>query len=259
MTQGSLLLNVADHVAVVSFNRPEVLNALDRQTIARLGVLLDDLSRREDVRVIILTGVGKAFSAGDDLREAVNLSRPEFYDLIMGLQQLTRRLRSMRKPNIAAVAGYALGGGLELAVSCDLRVCTDDSQFGMPEVNIGQAITNGSSLILSQIVGEGIAREMILTGELIDAHRAYQIGLVNRVVPKPDLMDSAMELASRISSRSSASIYASKSLVDEVQKPHLERALLLEFEAITQLYGTDQFREGINAFLEKRDPIFFED
>jgi enoyl-CoA hydratase len=249
-------LDIKQHIATLTLNNPKALNALDKASLFKLGDVLGDLDARDDVRVIILTGAGGTFCSGENLRESSDFDEAGFRDIIYGFQRITRLMRTMRKPLIAAIDGYAMGGGFEIALSCDLRLCTERAKFATPEVNIGQAVTNAASLILARIIGEGLAREMIFTGEMVDAKRAYEIGLVNRVVSVDNLMNESHQLAARIASRSTPAVQASKSLLDDAQNPDIERAMMLEFERIMELYGTEQFKEGVRAFLEKREANF---
>ena len=245
-----------DSIAIITINRPEVLNALNRETLIQLENALAEVEADVQVRVVLLTGQDGAFSAGDDLREAATLSTAEFREVIATFQRITRVLKQMSKPVIAAVDGYALGGGLEIICACDLRVATDRSQFGCPEVNVGLVITNGSSSLLPRIIGEGRARHLVLTGELIDAAEAYRIGLVNQVIDAASLLDAAQAMAKRIATRAPKAIQLTKQLLDKVQEPELDRALLHETDAIVAAFATEDSREGIRAFLEKRRPQF---
>lgn len=249
-------LGVRERIASITLNRPEVLNSLDRASLLRLGDVLEELDARQDVRVIILTGAGGNFCAGDDLREAVQLTSEGFHQMIYAFQRITRIMRKMNTALIAAVDGYAVGGGFEIAMSCDLRVCSDRAKFATPEVGVGMIVTNGTSTLLTRLIGDGRAREMILTGEAIDAARAYEIGLVSRVVPPEELQAAARELAERIASRSAAAVSASKRLLDEMQNPDLERAIFLESDSIVKLFNHPDHKEGIRAFVEKREPKF---
>ncbi len=245
-----------DSVATITFSRPEVRNALSRESLRHLEAALLRADSDPEVHVAILTGADGTFCAGEDLREAITLDQVQFTDTIAAFQRITRVLKRMAKPVIAAIDGYAMGGGLEIICACDLRIASDRAKFGSPEVNIGMVMTNGSAVLLSKIVGEGRAREIVLTGEIIGAAEAYRIGLVNRVVDAARLPEAAWALARRIGTRAPLAVQLSKQLMDKVQEPDVDRSLLYETEAVLAAFCTDDAREGLQAFVEKREPQF---
>jgi enoyl-CoA hydratase len=215
---------------------------------------LEELDRDEAVRVIILTGSGRAFAAGADLGE---MSQATPVDLILGRRfELWDRIRKISKPIIAAVGGYCLGGGNELAMSCDIIIASDTATFGQPEVNVGIIPGAGGTQRLTHVLGKYKAMEMILTGKSISAEEAHRVGLVNRVVPPESLMEEAKRLASEIASKPPISVRSAKETILKAQDMTLEVGLEFERKAFCMLFATDDGKEGMRAFLEKRTPNF---
>ncbi|HYB85065.1 MAG TPA: enoyl-CoA hydratase-related protein, partial [archaeon] len=214
----------------------------------------EELDKDESVRVIILTGSGRAFAAGADLHE---MSQATPVDLMLGRRfELWDRIRKISKPMIAAVNGYCLGGGNELAMSCDVIIASETATFGQPEVNVGIIPGAGGTQRLTRAVGKYKAMEMILTGRSISAEEAYRVGLVNRVVPSESLMEEAKKLASDIASKPPISIRSAKEAILKAQDTSLEVGLEFERKAFYMLFATEDGKEGMRAFLEKRKPNF---
>ncbi len=234
--------------AWIRWSRPERLNAFDRASLARLGDLLAEAAST-DARAIVCFGEGGAFSAGDDLRETATLSPDEWADAIESFNRLTREVVAAPQPVIAAVDGVCVGGSFEFAFACDVRVATARSRFGCPEVAVGLSISNGFSLLAPRA-----ARRLVLTGELVDAEDALRIGLVDLVAD--DAEEEARRIAERIATLAPLAVSASKRLLDEAARDLLERALAREAELCTRLFETDDAREGLAAFLEKRSARF---
>jgi enoyl-CoA hydratase len=242
-----------DGVALVVLDRPNVLNALDFALIAELTTALEGLDRDPDCRVTVITGAGeRAFAAGADIRElaaqtpATLLAADHFHRW--------ERIKRLRKPLIAAVRGYALGGGCELAMTCDLIVAGDDAQFGQPEITLGVIPGAGGTQRLTRAVGKARAMEMILTGRSMGAREAEARGLVTRVVPAAETLASALELAAEVASMPPLAVIAAKEAVNRAEELALEDGLAFERRNFYLLFGSDDQREGMAAFLEKRPP-----
>ena len=243
-----------NNVGVLQLNRPNVLNALSFELLSELVNGLEEFDRDEEVRVIILTGTGRAFAAGADLAEMSKLTP---VDLILGRRfELWDRIRKISKPIIAAVGGYCLGGGNELAMTCDIIIASEAATFGQPEVNVGIIPGAGGTQRLPRVVGKYKAMEMILTGKSISADEAYRVGLVNRVVPAESLMEEAKKLAADIASKPPISVRSAKETILKAQDTTLEVGLEFERKAFYMLFATEDGKEGMRAFLEKRKPNF---
>jgi len=245
-------------LAIITFNRPDVRNALNYLAIDEALEAASDADADGRVRVIILTGAGdKAFVAGADieeLRERNTLTE-------LGRRSAQRRvlanlLETMSKPTIAAINGFAVGTGLELAMACTIRIASENAKFGQPEINLGIMPGNGGTQRLPRLVGEGRAMEMILTGELIDAQEAYRIGLVNRVVPQAELMPYVKELATKLASKPPLAIKLAKDALHTGLNLSLNDGIEYENKLFAILCGSQDKQEGVNAFLDKRHPDF---
>ncbi len=248
---------VEDGVAVVRVDRPDKLNALNGALITQLDRAFRALAADDEVRTLVLTGSGeKAFVAGADIGELARM------DPIGGVrtsrqgQDAFRFLEQMPKPVIAAVNGFALGGGLELALACHLRLASDNAKFGLPEVKLGIIPGYGGTVRLPRLVGKGRALELILTGEMIDAQEAYRIGLVNRVVPQGELLGTARGLAATIAANGPVAVALALEAVDNGLTATAEAAQRFESNLFGLLASTDDMREGMGAFLEKRKAKF---
>lgn len=254
MSFQNVLVTKENDVGVIQLNRPSVLNALSFGLMSELVSGLEELDKDESVRVIILTGSGRAFAAGADLHE---MSQATPVDLMLGRRfELWDRIRKISKPMIAAVDGYCLGGGNELAMSCDVIIASETATFGQPEVNVGIIPGAGGTQRLTRTVGKYKAMEMILTGRSISAEEAYRVGLVNKVVPSESLMEEAKKLASDIASKPPISIRSAKEAILKAQDTSLEVGLEFERKAFYMLFATEDGKEGMRAFLEKRKPNF---
>ncbi len=254
----TILVEVDARVATVTLNRPKVLNALNRAMIAELGRAVRALEDDPSVRAVIVTGAGeRAFAAGADIAELNALSTAlEGVALARRGQALTLQLERMRKPVIAAVNGYAFGGGCELALGCDFRLASDNAKFGQPEVNLGVMPGFGGSQRTARLLGRGMAMYLCLSGEPIDAREALRIGLVEAVFPQADLMREAKRIAGVIAAKGPLAVAATKRAIDDGLA--LSTAAGLELEALNfgSLVDTRDFAEGTKAFLEKRAPEF---
>ena len=255
MAYQTLIVEIADHVALIRLNRPEALNALNGQLIRELGDALAAADADPAVRAIVLTGSEKAFAAGADIKEMAAKSYVDVLtDDLFGpeIEQMSR----IRKPVIAAVAGYALGGGCELAMMCDFIICAENAKFGQPEINLGVIAGIGGTQRLTRFVGKSKAMDMNLTGRFMDAAEAERAGLVSRVVPADKLMDEAMGAARKIASKSAIAAMVAKEAVNRSYETTLREGLLYERRAFHALFATEDQKEGMSAFAEKREAQF---
>jgi enoyl-CoA hydratase len=257
MAYENLLITTEDAVMIITINRPSQLNALNSPTIQELNKALSLADVNPEVRVIILTGSGeKAFVAGADIKEFADYSVEQGRLLsALGHKLLFDFVENMSKPVIAAVNGFALGGGLELAMSCHMRIASDNAKMGLPEVTLGVIPGYGGTQRLAQLVGKGKAMEMITSAAMLNAEQALQWGLVNEVVPQADLMTKAGELAAKICKNSPTAIGAAIRSVNAGFRDGVN-GYNREINEFGRCFGTEDFREGTTAFLEKRKPVF---
>ncbi len=254
----TILIEIEGTTGIITINRPNVLNALNATVIRELSDALTTLEQNDDIRAILITGAGeKSFVAGADIGElnALKGAADGTQKARIG-QQLTLQIEKTHKPVIMAVNGFALGGGCELAMAGDIRIASEKAKFGQPEVNLGLIPGYGGSQRTTRLVGKGMAMFLCLSGDIIDAQTALQIGLVERVVPPDELMPAAKKLAETIATKAPLAIAACKRAINE--GAHLSIAAALEVEAIAfgELVKTADFREGTGAFLEKRKPVW---
>ncbi|HEX2220761.1 MAG TPA: enoyl-CoA hydratase-related protein [Gemmatimonadales bacterium] len=257
MAYTTLLFDVRDAVATITINRPDKLNALDSTVIAELGDAASRLHDDGEIRGAIITGAGpKAFVAGADIGEIAEQGPVDGKARALAGQRVFRSLERCGKPVIAAVNGFALGGGCELAMACHLRVASESARFGQPEVKLGIGPGYGGTVRLPRLVGRGRALELLLTGAMIDAQEAHRIGLVNRVVPADRLIAECQELLRAILENGPLAVRACLEAVDAGLDTGLDEALLLEANLFGLLSGTADMREGTAAFIAKRKPAF---
>ena len=253
MSFATLLVERDGAVAVVTINRPKVLNALNSQTITELSLAMRELQEDADVRAIVLTGAGeKSFVAGADINELAVLSPAEGQQHAAKGQAVFDAIENLGKPVIAAVNGFALGGGCELAMACTIRLAADTARFGQPEINLGILPGYAGSQRLPRLVGKGVALEILLTGDMISASRAYEIGLVTKVVPAADLMTAAKALASALAAKAPIALRYVLDAVNHGGEMPLADAEFLEASLFGLVASTDDMKEGTSAFLEKR-------
>jgi enoyl-CoA hydratase len=244
-------------VAVIKVDRPDKLNALNADTVTELHAAARQAAADDAVRAVILTGAGeKSFVAGADIAELAKMTPLSGIGVSRQGQDALRFLETMRKPVIAAVNGFALGGGLELALACHFRVASENAKFGLPEVKLGIIPGYGGTVRLPRVVGRGRALEIMLTGEMIDAQEAYRIGLVNHVYPQAELLTNAEALANKIAGNGPVAVALAIEAVDNGYHSSTEDALRLEANLFGLLASTDDMREGMAAFLEKRKANF---
>ncbi|SHJ05043.1 enoyl-CoA hydratase [Wenxinia saemankumensis] len=255
MAYETINVEVSDYIATITLNRPDALNALNRQLLSEVGQALEEADASDKVRCIILTGSEKAFAAGADITEMADLTYVEVAskDLFGGI---ARRFAATRKPIIAAVSGYALGGGCELAMMCDFVIASETAKFGQPEINLGVIAGMGGSQRLTHAVGKAKAMDMNLTGRFMDAAEAERSGLVSRVVPAKKLMEEARGAADKIAAKSALATAAAKEAVNRSFEVPLAEGLLFERRLFHALFATEDQSEGMAAFREKREAQF---
>jgi enoyl-CoA hydratase len=244
-------------VALLTLDGPDRLNAIGQSTLAQLRVALADVAADSGVRAVVITGAGKAFSAGADLSEIGSLAGPaEFADSIRAFTDTYALLDALRKPTIASIDGIAFGGGLELALACDLRVGSRTARLGLPEIKLGLLPGAGGTQRISRLLPTGVAKELLLTGEALDADRAFHLGLLNEVTEPGKALDAALVLADKLVALAPLALAAAKDLVADGRELPLDAAVVLERDAVARLFGTNDRVEGIAAFREKRPPAF---
>jgi len=253
----TLIYEKKENIGLLTINRPEKMNAISQELTAELSQLLDEIENDDDLRVIVITGAGdKAFVAGADINELVNRDARLGRRVSRERQEIFSRIEDLHVPVIAAVNGYALGGGLELALACSIRICSEKAQFGAPEVKLGIIPGDGGTQRLPRLIGLGRAMEMIIIGDFIDAQEAYRIGLVNNVFPPEKLMEKAMELAQKIASRPPLAVKYAKEAVNRSQEGDTASGFALESYLHALSCTTEDKKEGVSAFLEKRKGKF---
>ncbi len=255
MAYETIIVEIEDHIALVKLNRPDALNALNGQLLKELAEALTAAQQNDKVRCIVVTGSDKAFAAGADIKM---MSEQSFADVFAGdlFTAETDQILRVRKPIVAAVAGYALGGGCELAMMCDFIIAADTAKFGQPEINLGVIAGIGGTQRLTRAIGKAKAMDMNLTGRFMDAEEAERSGLVSRVVPCKDLMKEAMGAAGKIAEKSMIAVMAAKEAVNRSYEVPLREGLLFERRLFNSLFATEDQKEGMAAFMEKRSPQF---
>lgn len=249
----NIIVEVENEIAVVTISREKSLNALNSETLAELKECFENIAARKDVRVLILTGAGKkAFVAGADISEMVNATPAEGRKMGMLAKEAFMLLETMPQVTIAAVNGYALGGGCEISMACDIRIASDNAKFGQPEVGLGILPGFGGTQRLARLVGKGRAKEIIFTCDQIDAQEAYRIGLANKVVPQDELLDTCKSMAEKIMSKGSYAISLAKEAINTGLETDLASGLTLEADFFGLSFSTADKKEGMTAFLEKR-------
>lgn len=253
---GYILTEKKNHVAILTINRPEVLNALNTEVLADLGAAFDELQKDEEIRVTIITGAGRAFVAGADIAEMAGLGLIEGRAFGKVGQELYRRIEKSEKPTIAAVNGFALGGGLELAMACDIRIASEKAVFGQPEVGLGITPGFSGTQRLGAIVGKSAAAEMILTAQNIDAAKALSLGLISRVTSPEELMPQAEALAEKIASNAPIAVRWANSAIKRGREVDIDSGIAIESDLFGMCFATADQKEGMAAFLERRKADF---
>ena len=255
MAYETINVDVQDHVCLIKLNRPEALNALNTELLSELCTALEEADASDKCRCIVLTGSEKAFAAGADIKEMSEKSFVDVYSENL-FAKANDRIAAVRKPIIAAVSGYALGGGCELAMMCDFIIASDTAKFGQPEINLGVIAGMGGSQRLTRFVGKSKAMDMNLTGRFMEAEEAERSGLVSRVVPAKKLMEEATTAAQKIAEKSQPSVLAAKEAVNRSYEVPLAEGMLFERRLFHSMFATEDQKEGMGAFLEKREAQF---
>ncbi|MEP6507626.1 MAG: enoyl-CoA hydratase-related protein [Gemmatimonadales bacterium] len=256
MSYQFLTLAVENRIATLTVNRPDKLNALNDTTIAELGEAIDQIRTRDDIGGAIVTGAGRAFVAGADISELSSQTPTIAKARARGGQEVFRRFETSPKPIIAAVNGFALGAGCELALACHIRIASDKAKFGQPEVKLGTCPGYGGTQRLARLIGKGRAIQLITTAEMIDAQEAYRLGVVNKVVAGEELMGAATDMMNTILANGPLAVALCIEAIDRGLEMSLEEGLVLEANHFGLLAATEDMTEGMKAFLEKRAPVF---
>lgn len=252
MSYEMILTEKRGGVGLITLNRPQAMNALNIQLMREVMQALEAFDRQEDISAMVITGNEKTFAAGADIKEMAEKSMSE----MISSDQISvfGRIRAVRKPVIAAVSGWALGGGCELAMSCDMIIASESAKFGQPEITIGVIPGAGGTQRLTHAVGKAIAMEMILNNRTLTAQEAHRFGLVNRVVPVETYLDEALKLADEIASRAPLAVRAAKKMINQSYERTLSEGLAEEQQEFYRLFASDDQKEGMRAFIEKRKP-----
>ncbi len=252
-----IIYEKSEGIATITLNRPEALNAFSKEVVEEILQALEDIRRDENVRVVILTGAGeKAFSAGADIKAMIGINPLKARELSLMGEKLCVSFENLEKPVIAALNGYALGGGMEVAMSCDIRIASENVRMGQTEINIGLIPGWGGTQRLTRLVGRGKAKELVFTGRMIDARTAEQLGIVNMVVAADKFRETVRQFALELAAKAPVALKIAKALIDKGADIGLESALALEREGFGVVASTEDLQEGVKAFTEKRKPTF---
>jgi len=253
----SILFQKEENIAIITMNQSRNMNALSNELIEELILVIDEVESDDEIGALIITGQKKYFAVGADIREVVKLESPiHAHNFINSIKLVFTRIENLEKPVIAAISGLTLGGGCELTMVCDIRIASENAKFGLPEINIGVLPGGGGTQRLPRIIGVGRAKELLFTGDTIDAQEAYRIGLVNKIVPDDSLMDKAKELAIKLSKKPTYGLRMIKTAVNNGMNMELGMALSYESRCFEFLFSTEDQKEGLKAFVEKRKPVF---
>lgn len=257
MEYKTILLSFEGEIGILTINRPKALNALNMETLKDIQMGIQEIKEHPEIKVLILTGAGeKAFVAGADIMEMKDMTSIEALNFSKLGHFTLRMIQDLDRPVIAAVNGYALGGGTEIALACDFIYASENARFGLPEVTLGIFPGFGGTQRLPRLIGKGRAKELILTGKMITAQEAYQMGIVNKVVPHPSLMEETKKVASQIAANGAVGVRLAKMVVDAGFNMDLTEACSLESYAFSLGFTTEDQKEGMTAFIEKRKPNF---
>lgn len=250
----NIIIEIKERIATIKINKPETLNALSTQVLRELSDAVDQINANPEVRVLIITGEGRSFVAGADISEMKSMDRSQGLEYGKFGSSVFRKIEKLPIPVIAAVNGFALGGGLELAMACDIRLASEKAKLGQPEVGLGITPGFSGTQRLTRLVGAGKAKELILTAKPIHASEALQIGLVNAVYAPEELMNQAFEMASKIASNAPVAVKLSKQAINDGAQVDIDSAIALENNLFADCFTTEDQKEGMGAFLEKREP-----
>lgn len=253
----NVILEKEEHLAIVTINRPKALNALNSETLKDLDTVIEDLEKDSNIYAVILKGAGdKSFVAGADISEMKDLNEEQGKEFGILGNNVFLRLENLPKPVIAAISGFALGGGCELSMACDIRIASEKAKFGQPEAGLGITPGFGGTQRLARIVGAGRAKELIYTCDLIKADEAYRIGLVNKVVPLENLLDEAKAIAAKIIANAPIAVKYCKDAINRGTQVSIDKAVIIEAEDFGKCFSSDDQKEGMSAFLERREKNF---
>lgn len=255
MDYNTILINQEGGICILTLNRPEALNALNDELINEMSQAIDIIAEDESIRVLVLTGGDRAFAAGGDIKAMLQFDPMHAKKYVMPIHKLFNRITELPKATIAAICGFALGGGVELSLTCDFRLAADNAKFGFPEINLGIFPGAGGSQRLPRLIGLAKAKELMFLGETIDAPTALRIGLVNQVVPQPDLMETAMSLAAKLNKKPPITLGTLKEAI-HCSNGDINEGLNMEIEKLCFLFSTSDQKEGMRAFIERRKPDF---
>ena len=256
MDYTTILYEKSEGIGTITLNRPESMNALNSSLMEELGHVFSEISTDNDVKVVIITGQEQFFAAGADITEVANIKTPDDAYNFSRAADVIRKLEDFDKPIIAAVSGVALGGGCELALACDLRIAAENAVFGLPEIKLGVLPGAGGTQRLPRLVGAANAKELLYTGDFINATEAYRIGLVNKIVPVETLRDESKAMAKKIANRPGIALKMIKIAVNGGLSMDLKSAMAYEARCFEILFATEDRKEGMTAFIEKRKPSF---
>jgi len=257
MEYKNLLCQKENGLAIITLNRPKELNALNSELLSELSSLLDEIAVDESARVVIITGSGdRAFVAGSDVKEMQNKTSITVREFVLTNRKANEKIENLPKPVIAAINGYALGGGCELAMSCDFRIASENARFGQPEINLGIIPGAGGTQRLTRLIGMAKAKELIFTGDMIDAATALSLGLVHKVVPQASLINEAKALGTKLAAKSGPALARAKASINSAWQTTLDTGLDMEMQYFSLAFATEDQKEGMSAFIEKRTPQF---
>jgi enoyl-CoA hydratase len=252
-----IIYEKSEAIATITLNRPEVLNAFSKEVEDEVLQALEDVKNDENVRVVILTGAGeKAFSAGADIKAMKGMNALKARELSLRGEKVCTTLENFEKPIIAAINGYALGGGLEVAMACDIRIASENARMGQTEINIGLIPGWGGTQRLTRLIGRTKAKELVFTGKMIDAKTAEQLGILNMVVPADKFKETVRQFAAELAQKAPVALKVAKALINKGAEISLDAAVTLEREGFGVVASTEDLQEGVSAFTEKRKPIF---
>jgi len=254
--EASFLTPEKENIGIITLNRPDALNSINQELLTELDSLLETIRKDQDVRAVVITGAGRAFSVGADLREAEKLDEPQVREFIELGQKVFNKIENFDKPVIAAINGFTLGGGLELALACDIRIAAEGVKIGNPEVAVGLIPAWGGCVRLAKTIGRGRATEMILTGGQIDAKEAEHIGLVNKVVSADELHSTVMWTAGTVATKAPIAVRHAKKIAAKAMEIGIEEGNRMMVDACMVCFKTEDIREGVKAIFEKRSPQF---
>lgn len=256
LKNNNILFDKNNFIATLTFNRPSHLNALNKETLIKLREIVKEIEKDDEVKVLVVTGEGKAFVAGADISEMKGMNPQESREFSYLGNEVFRRIELLEKPVIAAINGFALGGGCELAMTCDIRIASENATFGQPEVSLGITPGFGGTQRMPRLIGTSKAKELIFTGKIIKSQEAERIGLVNMVVPHNELILKSIEMANYIIKNSSVAVGYSKSAINRGLETDIETGIMTEQNIFGLCFANLDQKEGMEAFLEKRSPKF---